>query len=87
MAHLPCGINARFQVRLNVNRIFTPLQFLRADCKHSKNKSFNPSAGITGIYVFGGGHPPPATRWVPGNRHPYRDPRQRGTIPYGGAAC
>jgi len=43
-----CGINTRFQARLNACGIFTPLQFLHADLQTLKNKYFDPFAGITG---------------------------------------
>jgi DNA polymerase IV len=44
-----CGINTRFQARLNVNRIFTPLQFLRADLQTLKKQVFQ---SICGYYWY-----------------------------------
>jgi DNA polymerase IV len=44
-----CGINTRFRARLNVNRIFTPLQFLRADLQTLKKHVFQ---SICGYYWY-----------------------------------
>ena len=44
-----CGINTRFQVRLNVHGIFTPLQFLRADLQTLKKQVFQ---SICGYYWY-----------------------------------
>src|SRR6266446_9146564 len=44
-----CGINTRFQMRLNVNRIFTPLQFLHADLQTLKKQVFQ---SICGYYWY-----------------------------------
>lgn len=44
-----CGINTRFQARLNVNRIFTPLQFLHAGLQKLKKQVFQ---SICGYYWY-----------------------------------
>ncbi len=44
-----CGINTRFQTRLNVYRIFTPLQFLHADLPILKKQIFQ---SICGYYWY-----------------------------------
>jgi len=44
-----CGINTRFQMRLNVNGIFTPLQFLHADLQTLKKQVFQ---SICGYYLY-----------------------------------
>ncbi len=44
-----CGINTRFQMRLNVNRIFTPMQFLNADLQTLKKQVFQ---SICGYYWY-----------------------------------
>lgn len=44
-----CGINHRFQARLNIHGIFTPLQFLEAPLSLLKNQVFQ---SITGYYWY-----------------------------------
>jgi DNA polymerase IV len=44
-----CGINTRFQARLNVTGIFTPLQFLQADLQTLKKQVFY---SICGYYWY-----------------------------------
>jgi DNA polymerase IV len=44
-----CGINTRFQARLNVTGIFTPLQFLQADLQTLKKQVFH---SICGYYWY-----------------------------------
>ena len=44
-----CGINHRFQARLNINGIFTPLQFLDASMFLLKNQVFQ---SIIGLYWY-----------------------------------
>src|SRR5258708_20283367 len=44
-----CGINVKFQARLNVHGIFTPLQFLHADLQTLKKQVFQ---SICGYYWY-----------------------------------
>jgi DNA polymerase-4 len=44
-----CGINTRYQARLNANGIFTPLQLLQADCQRLKKQVFQ---SICGYYWY-----------------------------------
>src|SRR5258708_9906424 len=44
-----CGINTRFQARLNVHGIFTPIQFLHADLQTLKKQVFQ---SICGYYWY-----------------------------------